>query len=63
MGKSKSSQHCLLFSLYSSEKGMNHHREMKIFWFALNQASMLDDSGKALMSTMLEEESNSKGRL
>lgn len=33
-------------SLCSSEKGMKHHREMKIFWFALNQASMLDDSGR-----------------
>lgn len=42
---------------------MKHHREMKIFWFAVNQASMFDDSGKALMGTMLEEESNSKGRL
>ena len=42
---------------------MKHHREMKIFWFALNQASPLDDSGKALTDTMLEEESNSKGRL
>ena len=61
--KSKSSQHCLLFSLWYSEKGMKHHRKMKTFWFALNQASRLDDSGKALMGTMLEEESNSKGRL
>lgn len=45
------------------KRGMKHHREIKIFWFALNQASMLDDSGKALMGTMLEEESNSKCRL
>lgn len=36
---------------------------MKIFLVALNQASMLDDSLKALMSTTLEEESNSKRRL
>lgn len=36
---------------------------MKIFSFALNQASMLDDSLKALTGTTLEEESNSKRRL
>lgn len=32
------------FSLLgASEKRTKHHREMKIFSFALNQASMLDD--------------------
>lgn len=61
--KRSSSQHWLLFLCALVNKGWNVHREMKIFWFALNQASMLDDSGKALMGTMLEEERNSKHRL